>query len=154
VESDEATYNLHILVRFDLERALLCGDLASRDLPAAWNERMQRDLGLTIEHDAEGCLQDIHWALGSVGYFPTYSLGNLYAAQFWEALRNEIGGLEARIVRGDFGAVREWLKEKIHEHGRRYSADELCQRISGRPLDHEALVRHLRAKYGTLYDLR
>jgi carboxypeptidase Taq len=153
VESDEATYNLHVLLRFDLERALLSGDLSCRDLPGAWNERMRSDLGLEVAHDGEGCLQDIHWAGGAVAYFPTYTLGSLYAAQFWEALRGEIDGLEGRLARGEFGALREWLQEKIHAHGRRYPAEELCRRITGRPLDHRALIRHLQAKFTAIYDL-
>jgi len=153
VESDEATYNLHVLIRFDLERDLLRGDLSARDLPAAWNERMRRDLGLVIEDDSQGCLQDIHWSLGSLAYFPTYALGNLYSAQFWEALSAEIAGLDAQLARGEFGPLAAWLKKKIHVHGRRYPAEELCRRVTGRPLGHEPLMRHLRAKFTEIYEL-
>ena len=154
VESDEATYNLHVLLRFDLERALLSGDLSPADLPGAWNERMRRDLGLRITDDSQGCLQDIHWSLGSLAYFPTYTLGNLYAAQFWEAIRAEIDELDAELARGEFGALADWLRRKIHVHGRRYPAERLCREITGRPLGHEALIRHLRAKFTEIYDLR
>jgi carboxypeptidase Taq len=153
VESDEATYNLHIMLRFDLERAMLAGDLAPKDLPGAWNERMKKDLGLTVTEDRLGCLQDVHWSMGAIGYFSTYSLGNCYAAQFWETIRREIPDLDARIEKGDFGALLSWLREKIHRHGRLYGAIELCTRITGQGLGHEALVRHLEGKLKPLYGL-
>jgi carboxypeptidase Taq len=153
IESDEATYNLHIMLRFDLERALLSGDLKVADLPAAWNERMRADLGVEVPDDARGCLQDIHWSMGAFGYFPTYTLGNLYAAQFWAALREALPGIDDDLRRGEFGSLLGWLKENVHAHGRRYTAPELCERMTGRPLGHEALLRYLEAKVRPIYGL-
>lgn len=148
VEADEATYNLHVLLRFDLERALLAGDLAVEDLPAAWNERIRADLGVEVPDDRRGCLQDIHWSMGAVGYFPTYTLGNLYAAQLWEAARRALPDLDESISRGEFMPLLEWLRVNIHQHGRRYSAMELCQRATGRQLGVEAFMRYLEGKLG------
>lgn len=153
VESDEATYNLHIMLRFDLERAMLRGDLAVADLPAAWNERIERDLALEVPDDRRGCLQDIHWGMGAIGYFPTYTLGTLYAAQLWEAIARERPEIEASIAAGDFAPLLAWLREKIHGHGRRWPADELCLRLTGAPLTHAPLMRHLRGKLGEIYRL-
>ena len=153
VESDEATYNLHIMLRFDLERAMLRGDLAVADLPGAWNERVQRDLGLDVPDDRRGCLQDIHWALGTVAYFPTYTLGNLYASQFWEAVRAELPDLDGQIAHGEFGALLGWLREKIHARGRRVPASELCSELTGKPLSHEPLMRHLKSKLRPIYGM-
>lgn len=151
VESDELTYNLHIMLRFDLERAMIAGDLAVADLPSAWNERIRADLGLEVPDDRRGCLQDIHWPMGSFGYFPTYSLGNLYGAQLWESLTAAVGDVDAQMERGEFGGVLDWLREQVHAVGRRVSAPELCRRLTGRPLDHAALVRHLGGKLAEVY---
>ncbi len=139
VESDEATYNLHVMLRFDLERALLAGDLAVADLPAAWNERMFADLGLEVPDARNGALQDIHWSMGMIGYFPTYTLGNLYAAQFWAAARRELPALDAQIAAGEVGPLLGWLRENLHRHGRRYSAAALCERVTGEALGPEPL---------------
>jgi carboxypeptidase Taq len=146
VDSDEATYNLHVLLRFDLERALLAGDLAVDDLPAAWNDRMRADLGLEVPDDRHGCLQDIHWSMGAIGYFPTYTLGNLYAAQLWEAARRDLPDLDGGIARGEFGDLLGWLRDRIHRHGRRYSALELCRRATGVELSAEPFFRYLEGK--------
>jgi carboxypeptidase Taq len=151
-ESDEATYNLHILLRFELEQALLTGDLNVADLPGAWNEGMQRFLGITPPDDTHGCLQDIHWSGGAIGYFPTYTLGNLYAAQFFEQAGKDIGDLDAMFARGEFYPLLDWLRSKIHRHGKRYTAADLVQRITGRTLSAEPLLQHLRAKVNELYD--
>ncbi|HEX8391367.1 MAG TPA: carboxypeptidase M32, partial [Longimicrobium sp.] len=151
IESDEATYNLHIMLRFDLERAMLRGDLAVRDLPGAWNERIRSDLGLTVPDDARGCMQDIHWSMGAVGYFPTYTLGNLYAAQLWEAIHAALPGLDGQVRRGEFGALLGWLRENVHAHGRRYTAPELCQRATGRPLSPAPLLQYLGGKLRSVY---
>jgi carboxypeptidase Taq len=153
IESDEATYNLHIMLRFDLERALLNGDLAVADLPGAWNERIRADLGLEVPDDRRGCLQDIHWSMGGIGYFPTYTLGNLYAGQLWATLRRALPELDDQLRRGEFAPLLGWLRANVHAHGRRYSAPELCQRITGAPLGHEALMDYLRAKLGEVYAL-
>lgn len=145
VEADEATYNLHILLRFRLERALVADTLSVGDLPGAWRDEMKRLLGVAPDTDADGVLQDIHWSAGLVGYFPTYSLGNLYGAQFFEQADEDLGGLHAQFERGEFTPLRTWLNEKIHRPGQRYGASELVQRVTGSPLSHEPLMRHLRS---------
>jgi len=152
VEADEATYNLHILIRFELEQALLEGDLQPADAPAAWNEKYRQYLGLEPPDDAQGVLQDIHWSAGLVGYFPTYALGNLYAAQLFAQAEAELGDLQAAIARGEFRPLREWLRTKIHQQGQRYLAGELMVQITGRPLSPEPLLRHLEAKFLPLYE--
>lgn len=151
VEADEVTYNLHIMLRFDLERAMIGGDLKAKDLPGIWNERMKKDLGLTVPEDRLGCLQDVHWSMGAIGYFATYTFGNLYSAQFWEAMGKDIPDREQRIGRGDFDAILSWLREKIHSVGRQYSAGELCERVTGAPLSSDPLMRHLEKKVSLVY---
>jgi carboxypeptidase Taq len=151
VEADEATYNLHIIVRFELELALLEGDLPAADLPQAWNEKYRQYLGIEPPSNADGVLQDVHWSAALFGYFPTYSLGNLYAAQFFEQADADLGGLDAQFARADFTPLRDWLREKIHRHGQCYTATELLERTTGKPLSHAALIRHLRGKLGPLY---
>jgi carboxypeptidase Taq len=153
VEADEATYNLHIILRFELEQALLTGDLLPADLPGAWNEKCRRLLGLTPPDDAQGCLQDIHWSFGGLGYFPTYTLGNLYAAQFMAAARRDLSGLDDDFRRGEFGRLKHWLTENIHRHGQRYRARELCFRATGQSLDHRPFLAYLRTKFEPLYGL-
>lgn len=153
IESDEATYNLHIMLRFDLERALLRGDLAVNDLPAAWNDRVRADLGLEVPDDRRGALQDIHWSMGAIGYFPTYTLGNLYAAQFWTTIRGALPELDDQIRRGEFLPLLDWLVENVHAHGRRFSAPELCVRITGRPLSHQPLLDYLGGKLRSVYGI-
>ena len=152
VEADEFTYNLHILIRFELEQALISGELKVADLPAAWNEKYKNYLGIDVPSNADGVLQDIHWSAGLFGYFPTYSLGNLYAAQFYEQADKDLGGLDGQFERGEFQYLGQWLKAKIHTHGQRYTAAELVERITGQPLSHEPLLRHLRKKYELLYN--
>jgi carboxypeptidase Taq len=151
VEADEATYNLHILVRFELEQALLNDDLSVADLPGAWNEKYRQYLGIEPASDAEGVLQDIHWSGGGVGYFPTYALGNLYAAQLFAQADADLGPLDKQFARGEFGPLRGWLREKVHRQGRRYSAAELVRRITGQELSHASLIEQLRARLGPLY---
>jgi carboxypeptidase Taq len=153
VEADEATYNLHIILRFELELGLLAGDLKPGDLPAAWNERFTKMFGLTPPDDRQGCLQDIHWSMGGLGYFPTYTLGNLYASQLMAAARAQLPGMEDDFARGQFGRLKAWLNEKVHRPGRSYRSGELCRRVTGESLRHEPLVADLREKYGRLYDL-
>ncbi|HEX3600557.1 MAG TPA: carboxypeptidase M32 [Lacipirellulaceae bacterium] len=152
-ESDEVTYNLHILIRFELELALINDELAVVDLPAAWQAKYREYLGIESPTDSDGVLQDVHWSSGAFGYFPTYSLGNLYAAQFFEKAAQDLGNLHEMFSRGEFVPLREWLRTNIHAEGRRYPAAELCQRITGLPLSHDPLIRHLRGKFGPLYDL-
>ena len=139
------------MLRFQLERELISGRLAINDLPAAWNKTFKDYLGLDVPDDRRGCLQDVHWAFGLVGYFPTYTLGNLFAAQFWEKINADIPDLDDRMTRGDFAPLKAWLNTHIHAHGRRYRAAELCQRITGRPLSADPLVNHLNTKLAPLY---
>jgi len=153
VESDEATYHLHIMLRFDLERALIRGELNVADIPGAWNERMKRDLGLVVPDDRLGCLQDIHWSMGAVGYFPTYTIGSLLACQLWEALVRDIPDARTLVEKGEFAPLLAWTRTNVHTHGRRYRTDELCERATGAPLSHEPLMRHLRSKLGPIYGL-
>jgi carboxypeptidase Taq len=150
-DADEATYNLHVMLRFELEQALLNGDVSPADLPAAWNAAMRDYLGLTPPDDARGCLQDIHWSGGAIGYFPTYTLGNLYAAQFFEAARRDLGDLDAQFAAGEFKPLLDWLRRNVHVHGKRYSGPQLAERATGAPLSAEPLLRHLRGKAKELY---
>jgi carboxypeptidase Taq len=152
-ESDEVTYNLHILIRFELELALVNDQLKVTDLPAAWNAKYQEYLGIVPPNDSDGVLQDVHWSGGAIGYFSTYSLGNLYAAQLFEAAARDLGDLHDMFRRGEFLPLRDWLRAHIHTHGRRYPAAELARRVTGQPLSHDALMRHLRGKFGPLYGL-
>jgi carboxypeptidase Taq len=153
VEADEVTYNLHIILRFELERALLRGSLEPKDLPEAWRTGMKSLLGMEPPSDREGVLQDIHWAAGLVGYFPTYALGNLYGGQFLQALRADLPDLDARIAAGDFAPVREWLRIKIHRQGRRHLAPELCLRVTGSALSATPLMAYLEEKFTDVYGL-
>lgn len=154
IEADEATYNLHIILRFELEQALLTGDLAAVDLPGAWNERFHKMFGLTVPKDSLGCLQDVHWSAGLLGYFPTYTLGNLYAAQFMEQAQKDQPQMSEQIGRGEYAPLKDWLTKQIHRQGQRYSATELCQRITGKLLSHQALMTYLRGKFGPLYGVQ
>jgi carboxypeptidase Taq len=153
VEADEATYNLHILIRFELEQALINGEVKLNDLPSVWNEKYQAALGIKSDTDADGVLQDIHWSAGLIGYFPTYSLGNLYAAQFFAQASQDLGNLDGMLARGEFAPLLDWLRQKIHRHGQRYTASRLVEQITGRPLEHGPLMAQLRSKFGPLYDL-
>lgn len=153
VEADEATYNLHIVLRFELELDLLSGDLLPSDVPGAWNEKFQKMFELTPPDDRQGCLQDIHWSMGGLGYFPTYTLGNLYAAQFMAQAKRDLAGLDDDFRRGEFSRLKAWLNEKIHRSGRRFRANDLCKQVTGEALGHRALVHYLRDKYSALYSL-
>lgn len=152
VEADEVTYNLHIVVRFELERALLDGDLRAADVPGAWAERYQRYLGVTPDNDRNGCLQDIHWSEGLIGYFPTYTLGNVYAAQLFDAAERAIGPLDQAFAAGDFRTLRNWLGENVHRHGKRYSPVALIEKATGNPPDPSAMIASLSHRYGTASD--
>ncbi len=154
VEADEVTYNLHIILRFELEQAMLKGDLKAADLPAAWNEKMQSLIGITPPDDTDGCLQDIHWTGASFGYFPTYALGNLYAAQFLEAALAQSPAIGEAFDQGETTGLIDWLKENVHQHGRKYTPNELVQRATGQPLSHEAFTRYIWKKFSALYDLK
>ncbi len=151
VEADEATYNLHILLRFELERALLTGDLKPADVAGEWNSRFKKYFGIEVDKDADGCLQDVHWSVAYIGYFPTYTLGNLYSAQFFAKARQDIPDLDAQFENGDFHGLREWLRVNIHQHGQLYRANKLCEKVTGKPLDHRPLIDYMNAKYGDIY---
>ena len=145
-EADEVTYNLHVLLRFEIEQAMLMGDLKVADIPTVWNEKMKQYLGIVPPGDREGCLQDVHWSHGSIGYFPTYTLGNLYAAQFFEAAGREVGDLDAMFARGEFAPLLAWLRQKIHSQGQRYRARELVKNVTGEDLSAAPLLKRLEAK--------
>ena len=151
VEADESTYNMHIMIRFELERAILAGDLEVKDIPDAWNTKYRDYLGLKVLDDSKGCLQDIHWSMTSMGYFPTYTLGNLYCAQFFEKAVEEHPGMVEAFAQGDFGTLLTWLRSNIHEQGRKYRAADLCEVVTGKPLSAEPLLRHLESKLRPLY---
>lgn len=153
VEADELTYNFHIILRFELEQAMLNGDLAVADLPAAWNDKMRHLLGITPPNDREGCLQDVHWSRPSFGYFPTYALGNLYAAQFYETAVAQNPTIAEEMGQGKTTALLAWLRENIHQHGKKFTPGELVVRVTGQPLSHEAFMRYTWAKFGDLYAL-
>lgn len=151
VEADEATYNLHILLRFELEQALMTGALKADDVPAAWSDRLHGLLGVRPATEGRGCLQDVHWSGGSLGYFPTYTLGNLFSAQLFEAAGRDLGDLDESFARGEFAPLREWLREKVHRHGQRYLPQELITLATGAPPSVEPLLAHLRRKAHEYY---
>ncbi|UCC44711.1 MAG: carboxypeptidase M32 [Candidatus Zixiibacteriota bacterium] len=153
VEADEATYNLHIMLRFELERAMLRGDVQVADVPGEWNKRFKDYLGIEVDKDSNGCLQDIHWSMGAMGYFPTYTLGNLYAAQFYAKVREEISDLDKHFEKGDFTPLLKWLRENIHIHGARWRAADLCKRVTGKPLSHRPLIDYMNNKYAEIYGI-
>jgi carboxypeptidase Taq len=146
IEADETTYNLHIALRFELELALVEGSLAVKDLPDAWDEATHRLLGLETPSLKQGVLQDIHWGTGMIGYFPTYTIGNLMAAQLWRALSDELPSVDADIAAGDFAPLREWLRDNIHRHGRKFTSRELLRRATGEELQVEPFLSYLETK--------
>lgn len=154
VEADEVTYSLHVILRFRLETALFGGRLTPAELPDAWREESRRLLGVVPERDADGVLQDVHWSIGGFGYFPTYALGNLFAAQFTEALEQELGPLAPLLERGEFAEILAWLRRNIHAHGAARTAAELVLDITGRKLEGEPFMRYLHAKFGEIYALQ
>ncbi len=153
VEADEATYNLHVMLRLEIEIALMDGSLEVRDLPEAWNARMRDYLSLTPPNDALGVLQDVHWSNGYIGYFSTYALGNLISLQLWEAMRAEIPDLDEQIRRGEFSNLLGWLREKIHHHGKKFQPQELVERVTGSKIDSAPYMRYLNEKYSQIYGL-
>jgi carboxypeptidase Taq len=153
VDADEATYNLHVVLRFELEQEIIDGRLDLADLPDAWNGRMREYLGVEVPDDARGVLQDIHWAGGTLGYFPTYSLGNVMSVQIWEAARAAVPDLDEQIEAGEFTALREWLRENLHRHGRKFTPRETLERAAGGPIDPEPYLRYLKTKLSEIYGL-
>jgi len=153
-EADQTTYNLHVVARYELERALFAGELGVRDLPAAWDDAYLDLLGLRAPSVADGVLQDIHWSMGAFGYFPTYALGNLINAQLWDAARAALPGLEQGFAGGDFAPLLGWLRDKVHRHARRLGARELIAQATGRPLSADAFLAHVRTTAEEVYGVR
>ena len=153
VEADEATYNMHIMLRLELEIAMVEGSVAIKDLPALWNSKMEEYLGITPPNDAQGVLQDIHWSFGGLGYFSTYALGNLISVQLWEKINAAIPDLDEQIRQGKFDALLGWLRENIHVHGRKYEPQELVQKVTGSKITPEPYLRYLETKYSEIYGL-
>jgi carboxypeptidase Taq len=153
VEADEATYNLHIMLRFEMERALIRRELAVKDIPGEWNARFREYLGIEVDRDSHGCLQDVHWSAGLFGYFPSYALGNLYAAQFFAAARTAMPDMDDCFAVGDFSGLLGWLRTNIHSQGQRFSAGQLCEKVTGRALSHRPLIDYLYEKYRLIYGI-
>jgi carboxypeptidase Taq len=153
VEADEVTYSLHIILRFELEQELLSGELAVRDLPEAWNSRMEEYLGVTVTDDAQGVLQDMHWSAASMGYFPTYALGNVISLQIWEQALGAMPDLPEQIGRGEFAPLREWLRDQLYRHGRKLKPREILERITGSGMDPAPYLRYLSQKVAEVYGI-
>jgi carboxypeptidase Taq len=154
VEADEATYNLHIILRFELEQAMLADEFPLEQLPEQWNGRMWDYLGITVPNDTEGVLQDVHWSGGSIGYFPTYALGNLISAQIWERVLADLPDIYDGFEQGEFGQLRDWLRENLHRHGRKFTPGETLDRVCGTSeIDPEPYVRYLREKLAAIYGI-
>lgn len=153
VEADELTYNMHVILRFEIEQALLSGRLPVSDVPDAWNQKMKTFLGIVPRTDRDGCLQDVHWAMVGFGYFPTYTLGNLYAAQFFETVLENNPAIVAELEAGKITSLLAWLQENIHQHGRKLTPAEVVMRATQKPLSHEPLVRYATKKYSEIYNL-
>jgi carboxypeptidase Taq len=153
VEADEATYGLHVILRFELEREMVAGTIPLRELPEAWNARMKEYLGVDVPDDAHGVLQDVHWSGGDIGYFSTYALGNLIAAQLWERARADLPGLDSALATGDGGPLRDWLRSHVHQFGRKLPPRELVARATGGPISVAPFVAYLRGKLGVIYGL-
>ena len=151
IEADEATYNLHILLRFELERELIDGNLQCADLPSAWSDRYESYLGIRPRNDSEGVMQDVHWSAGLIGYFPTYTLGNIFAAQLMNAARDDLGDLPAMIAKGDFQPLLQWLRTNVHQHGRCLKPTELVFNATGLPLSSQPFIDYLTEKLTPLY---
>ncbi len=152
IEADEVTYNLHIILRFEIEEALINDRIKVEDLPDIWNQKMKDYFGITPSNDAEGVLQDVHWAGGQMGYFPSYMLGNLYAAQFFATAKREIPDLAARVEKGDLKTFREWQREKIHQYGALYDPKDLVKKVTGEPLTHKYFMQYVEEKFSEIYE--
>ncbi len=153
IEADEISYTLHIILRFEIETALIDGSLSLRDLPDAWNQKMQQYLNITPQNNSEGCLQDIHWAMGGIGYFPTYSLGNLYSAHLFNTYSQQCPTWETQLAQGTLSPLRSWLNTHVHQYGRQYTAPNLIKKISGYQLNPQHYLNYLNHKFTTLYSL-
>lgn len=153
VEADEVTYNLHVMLRFQMENALLEGKLKVADVPEAWNAAMQEYLGVTPPNVALGALQDVHWSSGYIGYFSTYSLGTFFSVQLFDKARADLPALDEQFARGEFSHLLAWLRENIHQHGRKFTLNELAVRVTGEPLQTRSYIKYLKEKYSEIYDL-
>ncbi len=153
VEADEVTYNLHIMIRYEIEKMIFNGGLKVEDIPATWNKMMQDWFGIEVPGDSLGCLQDIHWSMGAFGYFPTYTLGNLYAAQLLQTMSEELGDIDEIIKSGDWSGMLIWLREKIHAKGSVMTPSELIESATGSPPSPEPFLNYVEAKYSKLYNL-
>ena len=153
VEADELTYNMHIMLRFELEQAMVNGDLTAAQVPDAWNSKMEELLGVVPPDDAQGCLQDIHWTGTSFGYFPTYALGNFYSVQLLDAAVEQNPQIQTDLDAGNTQSLKKWLGENIHQHGKKFDPPELVTKATGRPLDHQPFVDYVNKKFGELYQL-
>ena len=151
VEADEVTYNLHIILRFNLEMDLMSGKLQVKDLPEAWDQKMIQYLGIKPDKAGTGVLQDVHWSAGLVGYFPTYALGNIYGVQFFNKMKKDIGDIEAQVSSGNFENILKWLRKNIHSYGSVYSAEELCENITGEKLNPKYFLDYIEKKYSKIY---
>lgn len=151
VDADELTYPLHVILRFEIEKGLIEGSLKVKEVPEAWNAKMEKSLGIVPSNDAEGCLQDIHWSMGAIGYFPTYTLGNLYAANLFNAFAAEHPDWEKRVARGELSFIKQWLHEKIYRHGRQYTSQELIKLATGKPFSADPYLHYLKDKYTHIY---
>jgi carboxypeptidase Taq len=150
VDADQVTYNMHVILRFELEQEIIAGHVALEDVPEAWNARMKEYLGIDVPDDRRGVLQDVHWSAGGMGYFPTYSLGNVISLQLWERVREALPDLDEQLEQGELGPLREWLRENVHRYGRKFTPKETLERAAGSPLDAGPYLRYLRAKVGEL----
>ncbi len=151
VEADEVTYSLHIMLRFELETDLVERKLKVADVPEAWNAKMKEYLGIVPPDDAQGCLQDIHWSGGSIGYFPTYALGSIFSVQLFEQAVRDVPSLPSQIEHGEFGELLQWLRANLHQHGRKFTLDELARKITGEPLTTKPYLGYLKKKFGEIY---
>lgn len=152
-EADEISYHFHVYIRYELEKGLIEGSIATADVPAFWNEQYKKLLNVDVPDDKQGCIQDVHWSHGSFGYFPTYSLGSFYAAQFYAAARQQINELERKISHGQTASLLKWLREQVHAKGRTFTSEGLCEQVTGKPLDIGYFNQHLLDKYTTIYNL-
>ncbi|UCC93871.1 MAG: carboxypeptidase M32, partial [Thermoplasmata archaeon] len=154
VEADEVTYNLHPLIRFEVELKMMNGEVSMSEVPALWNEKYEQYLGIDVPNDADGCMQDIHWSMGIQGYFPTYTLGNLISAQLWNTIEKEMPNVWDQIEAGQYGGLRGWLNEKVHRPGKMYRSPEMLQHLTGEGLNANYFIDYLKAKFGPIYGIQ
>jgi len=152
-EADELHYHFHVIIRYEIEKAIMENDLQVEDIRDAWNEKYKSYMNMEVPDDANGFLQDVHWSHGSIGYFPTYSIGSLYAAQIFEAIKKQLPNVTDNIQSGDTTLVLQWLRENVHQHGQLYDAEDLCKKITGEGLNSEYFLDYAKAKYQDIYGI-